>query len=297
MMHKSILLALREALLDACPLSALPTDTLRRTSALNTWGTNSIEGNRLSRREAEDLLLRDRSPGGHSVRDLMETVQHDHVFRGLPERLDQRIGAETALELHALVFWRILPDAGSLRKVRVRVVGSPHRPPIPEWVPRAMMEWEDELDERAGGEVFATAAWMHHRFESIHPFTDGNGRTGRLLMNLYLLHHSWPPVHVLPTDRDAYMDTFVGGHQGEHGGLERLLRVLMGRSLLLLLNELGDEEDRMKRVTELARDGPYTAKYLALRASQGQLPAEKRGGRWWTSRGALEAYRKEVGKD
>ncbi|UCC93008.1 MAG: Fic family protein [Thermoplasmata archaeon] len=296
-MRKSILLALREELLDRCPLTALPRDTLRGTSALNTWGTNHIEGNRLSRKEVEDLLLRDRSPGGHSVRDLMETVQHDHVFQGLFGRMEQRIGAEAALELHALVFWRILPDAGKLRRVRVRVVGSPHRPPVPEWVPRAMMEWEDELEERVAGEVFATAAWMHHRFESIHPFTDGNGRTGRLLMNLYLLKHSWPPVHVLPEDRQAYMDTFVGGHQGDHADLERLLRVLMGRSLLLLLADVGDEEDRMLRVSELARDGPYTAKYLALRASQGHLPAEKRRGRWWTTRRAVGAYRQVVGKD
>jgi Fic family protein len=298
-MHNSILLALREVLLERCPLTALPTETLKGMAALNTWGTNSIEGNRLSRREVEDMLLRDRSPGGHSVRDVMETVQHDSVFHGLFERMDQSIGAEVALELHALVFWRILPDAGRLRRVRVRVVGSPHRPPVPEWVPRAMMEWEDELEEReqSGGEVLAKAAWMHHRFESIHPFTDGNGRTGRLLMNLYLLKHSWPPVHVLPEDREAYMDTFVGGHRGDHADLERLLKVLMGRSLLLLLDDLGhEEEDRLMRVSELARDGPYTAKYLALRASQGHLPALKRRGRWWTSIRAVGLYRRDLGK-
>jgi Fic family protein len=295
-MRKSILLALREALLDACPLTALPGDTLARMSALNTWGTNAIEGNHLSRREVETMLLRDRTPGGHTVRDILETVNHDAVFRSLPERLDRPVGIETAMELHALTFFRVLPDAGSLRKIRVKVVGSAHRPSIPELLQREMMEWEDELEERAEEEVFATAAWMHHRFEGVHPFSDGNGRAGRLLLNLYLLRHSWPPVHVLPEDRDAYMDTFDLGHQGEHGGLERLLRNLMGRSLLLLLHEVGGEEDRLTRVTELARDGPYTAKYLALRASQGKLPAEKRGGQWWTSERAVGIYRRDVGR-
>jgi hypothetical protein len=92
------------------------------------------------------------------------------------------------------------------------------------------------------------------------------------------------------------MDTFVGGHQGEHGGLERLLRVLMGRSLLLLLADVGDDEDRLLRANELAGDGPYSTKYLALRASQGKLPAVKRGGRWLSSRRAVETYRRDIGK-
>ena len=63
------------------------------------------------------------------------------------------------------------------------------------------------------------------------------------------------------------------------------------------LDGIGGESDKMLRVSELARDGPYTAKYLALRASQGQLPALKRGGRWWTSRRAVGLYRRDVGKD
>jgi Fic family protein len=296
-MHISILLALREVLLDRCPLTALPLDTLKGMAATNTWGTNAIEGNRLSWKEVEGMLLLDRTPGGHRVSDVLETIQHNAVFQGLFERLEEPIGAATALELHALVFWRILPDAGKLRRVRVRIVGSSHRPAIPEWLPRMMMEWEDELAEKemAGGEVFATAAWMHHQFESVHPFSDGNGRTGRLLLNLYLLKHSWPPVHVLPIDRDGYMDTFEGGHRGDHASLEELLRVLMARSILLLLDDVGTDEDRLKGLDDIASDGPYTAKYLALRASQGRLPAIKRGGRWWTSIRAVGFYRNLMG--
>ena len=233
-MRKSILLGLREALLDRSPLTALPRDVLKATGALNTWGSNAIEGNALSREEVEMVLLEGRTPGGHRVRDVLETVQHMAVFEGLLGRSEEPIGAALALELHALVFWRILEDAGRLRRDRMHIAGSTLRPAVPEWLPQMLTEWEDELEERelAGDEVFATAAWMHWRFEGIHPFSDGNGRVGRLLLNLHLLKHSWPPVHVLPADREAYLDALDAVSSEGQGSLEDVLRVLMGRSLL-----------------------------------------------------------------
>jgi hypothetical protein len=54
--------------------------------------------------------------------------------------------------------------------------------------------------------------------------------------------------------------------------------------------------DGLLPITELGGDGPYSAKYLGLRASQGELPAIKKGGKWWTSRRAVGAYREAIGK-
>ena len=75
-----------------------------------------------------------------------------------------------------------------------------------------------------------------------------------------------------------------------------LMEVLMGRALLLLLDQVGAEEDKLMPVNRLTGDGPYSAKYLALRASQGQLPAVKEGGRWRTSHRAVGTYKEHLGK-
>jgi Fic family protein len=297
-MRKSILSALRAVLLERSPLSALSAAVIERTGALNTWGSNAIEGCPLSREDVESILLHDRTPPGRSVRDVLVTVQHEAAFRGLAELAQDPITSTTAQKLHMDVFRGVIPDAGTYRHGTVLISGSVHRPPAPEWVPPMMGDWEMELADRELEEEdpMAGAAWMHHRFETVHPFSDGNGRVGRLLMNLHLLRHNWPPVHVLPGDRERYMDAMDLGHAGDLAPIEELLRELMGRSLLLLLDSVGTSVDALVPVGELAREGPYAAKYLALRASQGELPAVKERGAWRTSIRAVRLYHELVGR-
>lgn len=292
-MRKSILEGLRSELLDRAPLSALPTDVVGRAATLNTWGSNAIAGNTLSLRDVEEVIHGDRTPGGHPVREVLETVSHDQVWRGLFGRVEDPVNAATALELHALTFYRLDIEAGMLRKVPRK--GRAH----PDYLIPMLRDWEEELLERelTHADVFETAAWMHSMLLALHPFTDGNGRVARLLLGLQLLKHNWPPVHLLPEDGKRYEAAITDGHSGDHVPLVAMIGELMGRSLLLMLDGIGGGDDELMRVSELARDGPYTAKYLALRASQGQLPAVKRGGRWWTSRRAVGLYRRDVGKD
>lgn len=298
-MREDILESLRNALLSRSPLEALPDEIWRRTGALNTWGTNAIEGNTLTRGDVERLLLEGRSVGGRPVNDVLETIQHARAFRGLLERLAGPVRMVTALELHEQVFQGIDPEAGMGRRITVRIQGSSHTPPRPDAVIPQMTDWERDYHRRdvEGETVFPLGAWMHHRFESIHPFRDGNGRVGRLLLNLHFLRHSWPPVHVLPPDRDRYLDALETGHAGNLSDLEEFLRRGMSRSLLDLLDQVGTAQDALKPLKEFEKGGPYSAKYLALRASQGEIPAVKRSGAWHTSLRAFASYRGLVGRE
>lgn len=293
-----ILDGLRRALLDRGPLAALPEGVWKRTSALNTWGTNAIEGNTLARDEVERLLLEEHVAKGAPVRDVLETVQHDRAFRGLARRLEAPVSARAARELHEEVFRQVKPHAGQWRLVRVGIAGTRFVPPRPEEVPLLLDGWEREYHQRdlRGADALDLAAWMHWRFEAIHPFQDGNGRVGRLLLNLHLLKTSWPPAHVLPADRDAYMAALEAGHRGDLAPLRALLVQALGRSLLDLLDQVGTKQDELAPLAALARRGPYDAKYLALRASQGALPALKEGKAWRTSPRAVALYVEHQGR-
>ena len=294
----SILESLRQALLTRCPLDALPDSTWKRTSALNTWGTNAIEGNTLTWSDVEKLLLEQRSVPNRPIHDVLETIQHEAAFRSLLGRRSAPITLLTVLELHEAVFKGIKADAGQWRRVNVRITGSKLTLPRMEKVIPLMDDWEKEYGKRdmLGEPVIPLAAWMHQEFESIHPFADGNGRVGRLLMNLHFLKHNWPAVHVLPPDRERYIGCLQAGHGGDLDPLEDFLTVTMGRSLLDLLDQVGTEEDELKPLKKMEKGGPYSAKYLALRASQGMLPAVKVSGDWCTSQRALALYREETGR-
>lgn len=297
--NESILFRLRDALLTRSSLNHLPDDVWKRSSALNTWGTNAIEGNTLTWKEVERLLLEDLSVGNRPLRDVLETLQHQSTFRGLLLRKDQPIAMQTVLELHESVFKGVKEDAGNWRRVNVRITGSTHTPPRMEKVVREMETILKEYDSRdkEGAEVFSLGAWLHHGFESVHPFSDGNGRVGRLLLNLHFLKHNWPTVNVLPPDRETYMSAMEKGHSSDLSDLESLLKELMGRSILDLLDQVGTADDELRSLKDLAPKGPYSAHYLSLRAGQGQLPAVKVAGDWRTSARALRLYREFAGRD
>jgi len=297
-MEKTILETLRQELLTRTPLDAMPESVWKREGALNTWGTNAIEGNTLDRRDVERVLLEQRSVPGCPMRDVIETIQHARAFGDLLGLRASPIRLSTVLELHEAVFRGILPDAGQWRRVNVRITGVRRVPLRMERVIPEMAGWEETYAKRdvLGENVFSLAASMHFEFESIHPFSDGNGRVGRLLLNLHFLKHNWPPVHVLPPDRDRYLGCLDEGHAGALVQMEEFLRVAMGRSVLDLLDQVGTREDELKRLRQLASKSPYSAKYLGLRAGQERLPALKVSGDWHSSERAIRVYRELIGR-
>ncbi len=297
-MRNPILESLRKELLTRSPLDSLPEGVWKRTGALNTWGTNAIEGNTLSREDVERILLEQRSVGNRPLADVMETIQHAAAFGNLIERRKAPIRLATVLELHGEVFRAIKADAGQWRRVNVRIAGMKHTPPRMEKVVPMMSDWEEDYERRdlLGGDVFALGAWMHFEFESVHPFSDGNGRVGRLLLNLHFLKHNWPPIHILPPDRDRYLRCLVRAHDGSLSDLEGFLRTAMARSLLDLLDQVGTGKDGLKPLRTLSRQSAHSPKYLSLRAGQEELPAIKVAGDWHTSERALGLYRDLLGR-
>jgi Fic family protein len=230
--------------------------------------------------------------------DILETVQHEKAFRGLMNRRGRAMDLIMIQELHEEVFKGVMTDAGQWRRISVTIRGATIIPPRPEKIVGRMDSLVRDYDLRhlQGEDVFVLGSWMHHEFETIHPFSNGNGRVGRLLLNLHFLKHNWPSINIMPVDKDRYIEALAEGDKGNLIPLKEHIMKMMGQSILDLLSEVGTTEDELKPLAELKIEGKYSAKYLSLRAGQGELPAVKVKGDWQTSRRTLGLYIEELGR-
>ncbi|MHB8361429.1 MAG: Fic family protein [Thermoplasmataceae archaeon] len=293
-MDRYILNGMRERVLDRGILRNMPEKILIKSLIMNTWGTNAIEGNTLTLEEVTTVIEKGMSISNHSIRDMLETIQHSYALEQVIKGIVSEINMKTALELHHTVFYGILKDAGQWRTVNVRASGSRHSPPGVEKILTLLQKWEKEYisEELSRKDVFSQAADMHYGFESIHPFSDGNGRVGRLLLNIHFLNHNWPLINIIPYDRSAYLLSFEDAHLNGTSKLQQFLEVSMARSLVYFIDMVGTEDDKLMTLKELKeKTGTnYSTKYLALRISQGELPAIMLNGEWKTSETALKLY-------
>ena len=294
---KDILKTLREELLTRTSFDTLPDEVWTDFSVRNTYGTNAIEGNSLTEADVRTVLV-----GALGVpkpmADIQETIQHQQAFCGLLSRRARAIDHFTTLELHEQVFHGLKADVGQWRRCNAAIQGAHYTPPRLEKLLPALDDMFRAYDQRdrSGEDPIALGAWFHLTFEMVHPFSDGNGRVGRLLLNLHLLRHNWPPVQILPEDRNKYLKALDAGSTGDPAPMVAFLQARLGASLIDLLAKIGTEADELLPLAELASGTTYSAKYLALRASQGQLPAVRSKGVWRTSLRAIRLYTDQVGR-
>lgn len=172
-----------------------------------TWTSNAIEGNTLTHRETAEVIEHGITVAGKSLRDHLEAVDHYEALQWMRELASATtpLGESTVCELHARIVARSQPGiAGQYSTYPRRIAGSPVVFPHPAKIPQLMEEFGSWLAQGRPDPEDAFDA--HFRLTAIHPFSDGNGRTARLLMNLMLIRAGYPPVAVRPEDRKAYLD-------------------------------------------------------------------------------------------
>jgi Fic family protein len=203
-------IAAKKERLDALrPLSQEALAALQKPYDVHlTYTSNAIEGNTLTWRETAEVIEHGITVGGKPLRDHLEAVDHYEALqwmRGLAVT-DTAIDDTTVRELHRRIVFRSQPEIGGIYSTLPRrIAGSPVVFPNAAKIPQLMKEYGEWLST-AGTEPAASFD-AHFRLVAIHPFTDGNGRTARLLMNLMLLRGGYPPVAVRPEDRKTYLDT------------------------------------------------------------------------------------------
>lgn len=177
-----------------------------------TYNSNAIEGNTLTLRET-DLVLRGLTIDRKPLKDHLEAVGHKEAFDYVRELVKENapLTEHIIRQIHYLVLADKRNDRGVYRRIPVRIMGAHHEPVQPYLIEPMMQQLL--LDYAASGDHIVTKlARFHIEFEGIHPFIDGNGRTGRLLVNLELMKAGYPPIDIKFTDRAAYYNAFDTYH-------------------------------------------------------------------------------------
>lgn len=173
-----------------------------------TYNSNAIEGNTLTLRETA-LVLEGVTIDKKPLKDHLEVVGHRDAFLYVQQLVAERapMSENSIKSIHSLVLMDRPDDKGVYRRIPVRIMGAYHEPPQPYLVP-VQMEQLVAAQKETKRHPIESAAVFHLNFEGIHPFTDGNGRTGRLLLNLMLMQQGYPPIDVKFSDRRRYYACF-----------------------------------------------------------------------------------------
>ena len=181
-------------------LRPLPVEALKKIQdALDieyTYESNRIEGNTLTLQETALVVNEGVTISGKSMREHLEAINHAEAISYIKDiaKQDIEISERTIKEIHALILHGIdRENAGRYRTVPVMISGSTHMPPQPYLIEKQMEDFILRFKQMEAEKVHPVliAAYLHDELVRIHPFIDGNGRTSRLLMNLYLLRHGY----------------------------------------------------------------------------------------------------------
>lgn len=194
-----------------------------------TYSSNALEGNTLTETETKVVLEDGITIGGKPLKDHFEAVGHSEAFDHLQHLAGKKSIDEADIKkLHRLFYYRIDPgQAGKYRKLKAIITGSKYPLPAPEEIPELMKAFITQVDrQRQDRHPVESAAMAHKELVFIHPFTDGNGRVSRLLMNLILLQEGYNIAIIPPVLRQDYIRALEEAHRSDRPFIELVARAV-----------------------------------------------------------------------
>ncbi len=264
-----------------------------------TYNSNAIEGNTLTLQETKLVIREGITVSGKSLSEHLEAVNHPKAIAYIEGMIKDKIEEKNILELHKILFSGFCENAGNYRNCQVYIEGRDFMPPPAFEVPELMkdlVEWLDKNPEEL--RPIELAAIFHHKLVFIHPFDDGNGRVGRLLMNLILIKNGYPLTVIRQVDRRKYYSSLIKADNGDPKNLVNFVARCVEQSLDIYLRsfEPSEPKNKLLSLAEASKLTPYSPEYLSLLARRGLIGAVKVGRNWQVSQNALEEYSSKLSK-
>ncbi len=264
----------KESLLDIIFEAELPE---------SVYNSNAIENSTLSISETEKILLDMEVSRNVSVREIFEAKNLATVFGYIKEKVkNNNINKELILLLHKMLISNINEDiAGRFRKQNEYVRVGTHIAPALEHIESMMDSLLSDYSTYTEEYFIDRIAKFHLEFETIHPFCDGNGRIGRVLINYQLMQHGFPPIIIRDKEKSFYYKSF-GEYRNSNkkniSGLDKILSLALLESLHKRIAYLSGK--KIVRVSDYAKNKKDSINAILNKAKRQTIPAFREKGIW-----------------
>jgi Fic family protein len=245
------------------------------------YNSNAIENSTLTLRETDKIIHGEKVSAGLSLREVYEAKSLASVKKKLDGLINTRINIDTIVSLHGTLLASIDPSiAGRLRKKHELVRVGPHIAPAPEHIERMLENALLEYSTNDSLHVLRRIARFHLEFERIHPFNDGNGRIGRVLIDLQLQQAGYPSIIIRNKGKEKeyypLFEEYVSNSKTD--GMDRLIALSVSESLHKRLAYMQGKE--IVKLSERAKSKNEHLNSLLNKAKRQTIPAFRESGVW-----------------
>ena len=210
----------------------------------HVYGTTTVEGNTLTEEQTNKLLTAGLTSSNKTLSETLEVANYNDFNNELGE-YKGKITESVIRKIHLLLMKGVknhsgkLVDAGNYRKIQAVISNVWHKPAPPKEIPRFMMYLLSDYNESVKENIhpIELASNFHQRFEEIHPFEEGNGRTGREILNIMLRRNGYPEIYVTPQQHSKYLDALEQGNIGESSPLIEFIIERMNATLVFMASK------------------------------------------------------------
>jgi len=238
------------------------------------YNSNAIENSTLTLEDTEDILIRDQIKTDHEVREIYEAKNLAKAIEYLINNPEKEISTELILKLHKTLLSNIRDEiAGRFRSGKEWVRVGTHVGANPEFVNSLVGDLVENYNKKTDDFFLEKIAYFHAEFENIHPFSDGNGRIGRLITNEQLDLLGLPPI-IIPNKskfEEYYpaLDEYV-----KTGKIDKMLELLSSLLIEALYRRTAKlTAKKIISVSDWAKNNNLSLQSSVNKAIRGTIPA------------------------